>query len=170
MQLEARPAGERHGAAGRRAPTTGIAAISLVSALLAACSVYDIRPRIDPFASIGGGVRYEDDLLLCQERIAATPQQSSAVNGGMGVLAAAAIGGGIAGGGAAMFGGNTRNAAGLGALAGAGAGFSAWGASLAAGTGMSDRLRVDLCLQERGYTVVWPNGARLTAFDPPLER
>ncbi|MGL4961414.1 MAG: hypothetical protein ACRC67_09285 [Inquilinus sp.] len=143
---------------------------STAAALLAACSVYDIRPGIDPSASIYGGARYEGDLAICQKRVASTPQQPSRPSGAVRALAAIAIGAGVAGGGAALFGGNTRDAAGWGALTGAAAGFNGWSESLADNPVPSDSLRVEICLQRRGYTVLWANGSRLDAFDPPLER
>lgn len=157
------------GAIERRA-LSGTAVMLLALSPLAACSAYDIRPDIDPYASIYGGARYEGDLAICQKRVASTPQQPSRPSGAMRALAAIAIGAGAASGGAALFGGNTRNAAGWGALTGAAAGFSGWGESLAANPVPSESLRVEICLQRRGYTVLWANGSRLDAFDPPLER
>lgn len=169
MQLQNQLARGRAGTAGLRA-LIRIAAMPLISALLVACSVYDIRPDIDPSASIYGGVRYEGDLAVCQEQVASSPQRASGPSGAMRVLAAIAIGAGVAGGGAALLGGNTRDAAGWGGLAGAAAGFNGWGESVAANTVPSDSLRVETCLQRRGYTILWANGYKLTAFDPPLER
>ncbi|WP_342241945.1 hypothetical protein [Inquilinus sp. OTU3971] len=142
----------------------------LISALLVACSVYDIRPDIDPSASIYDGARYEADLKICQDRIAGTSLEPSGPGGGMRAVAATALGSSVAGGGAALFGGNTRDAAGWGALSGAAAGFKGWGESLAANTVPSDSLRVETCLARRGYMVLWANGYKLPAFDPPLER
>lgn len=168
MQLQNQLARGRAGTASPRA-SIRVVAMLLVSALTA-CSVYDIRPDIDPSASIYGGTRYEGDLSICQKRVASTPQGPSGPSGAVRVLAAIAIGAGVAGGGAALFGGNTREAAGWGALTGAAAGFNGWGESLAANPVPSDDLRVEICLQRRGYTVLWANGSRLTAFDPPLER
>jgi len=162
--------GARSGTTGPQPAIPRTAAALLAVSLLAACSVYDIRPDIDPSASIYGGARYEGDLAICQKRVASTPQQPSGPSGGMRALAAIAIGAGVAGGGAALFGGNSRNAAGWGALAGAAAGFNGWGESLAANPAPSDSLRVKICLQRRGYTVHWVNGLKLDAFDPPLER
>ncbi|MGO1074272.1 hypothetical protein [Inquilinus sp. CA228] len=169
MQPQNQRARGRAGAAGPRALIC-TAAMSLIPALLVACSVYDIRPEIDPSASIDGGARYEGDLAVCQEQVASSPQRASGPSGAMRVLAAIAIGAGVAGGGAALFGGNTRDAAGWGGLAGAAAGFNGWGESLADDPVPSDSLRVESCLQRRGYTVLWANGSRLTAFDPPIER
>lgn len=164
MQLRNKPADGRAGTAGPRA------AIPLVFALLGACSVYDIRPDIDPLASIDGGARYEADLAACQEQVASAPQRSSGSGGALRALAAIVIGAGVAGGAAALLGGNTGDAAGWGGLSGAAAGFNGWGDSLAADPVPSESSRVESCLQRRGYTVLWADGSRLAAFDPPLER
>jgi fermentation-respiration switch protein FrsA (DUF1100 family) len=136
--------------------------IAIASVLLAACSVYDMHPDIDPYASRDRGVNYETDLKKCQDSVAGSPE-ASRPDVGTTAVAGAVVGGTIAGGGAALFHGNVRNAAGLGALVGTSAAFS--GLAQSAG---DTRTSLQICLMERGYTVVWGNGYRMPAFDPPL--
>jgi hypothetical protein len=144
----------------------GATSIAILSVLLSACSVYDMRPDIDPLASRDGGVHYEVDLKKCQDSVAGHP--SSRPNGGMMVAATTMAGATIAGGGATAFHGNVGNAAGLGALAGAAAGFNGLAASMAAGTEPDDRTALEICLADRGYTILWPRGYVLPAANPPI--
>ncbi|MDR6288951.1 MULTISPECIES: hypothetical protein [Inquilinus] len=144
----------------RRAPL-----IAVVSVLLSACSVYDMHPDIDPYASRDGGVHYEADLKLCQDHVAGQP--SSRPNGAMLVAATTMAGATIAGGGATLFNGNVRNAAGLGALTGAAAGFNGLAASMTSNGAVDDLTLLQICLMKQGYTVVWGNGFRMPAFKHP---
>jgi fermentation-respiration switch protein FrsA (DUF1100 family) len=136
--------------------------IAIASVLLAAYVVYDMHPDIDPYASRDNGVHYEADLKKCQDSVAGEPQ-ASRPDVGTTVLAGAVVGGTIAGGGATLFHGNVRNAAGLGALAGTSAAFGGL-----AGTVGDTRTLLQICLMYRGYTVVWGNGYRMPAANPPL--
>ncbi|MGK9167711.1 hypothetical protein KXR53_15505 [Inquilinus limosus] len=153
------------GAGGPQSLLPAASALAIASILLSACSAYDIRPDIDPQASRDGGIHYEKDLKLCQDEAAARP---SGPNGGLAVLAATSAGASIGGGGATLLHGNVRNATVLGALVGAAAGFNGLAGSMAASPRIDDRTRIQVCLMEFGYTVVWGAGFRMPAFDPPL--
>ncbi|MGK9233519.1 hypothetical protein KXS07_25040 [Inquilinus limosus] len=168
MHARNQAAPARSGPAGLRPPLSVAPALAIASFLLSACSVYDIRPDIDPLASRDGGIRYEEDLKLCQDEAA---ERSSGPNEGLAVLAAVSAvstGAAVGGGGATLFHGNVRNATGMGALVGATAGFNGLAETMATNPGIDARTRIQVCLMESGYTVVWGAGFRMPAFDPPL--
>ena len=142
-----------------------IAAMLLASALLTACSVYDMHPTIAPYESRAGGIYYEADLKKCQDWVAARPQQARA--SGLGIPVAIAAGAGLGGGGAALFHGNVGNAAGLGGLVGAAAGFNGVAQSMIENPVPRDSIWLQICLQKSGYTVVDSDGFHWPAFDPP---